>query len=222
MMASPDFLGVTLTGVDEFTPFDDIQALGQMPGVELAFLYSLDALGSRFVSLAWLLAVLPRLRCRAALHVCGGSARRQLLDGELGACMPWLGRVQVNGPVGVGELQRLADAVPQLITQHDAYNEPLARVHAPGHALLVDGSGGLGILPARWQRPETDKPVGFAGGLSLGNLPVQWGRIASAATGPWWIDLETGLRSKDDRFDAVEARRVADLVASLAAAGFEV
>lgn len=219
MMASADFLGVTLTGVDEFTPFDDILALGQMPGVELGFLYSLDARGSRFVSLAWLLAVLPCLRCRTALHVCGNSARRQLLSGGLDACLPWLGRVQVNGPVGIGELPLLADAVPQLITQHDAYNEPLARADVAGHALLVDGSGGLGILPTHWQRPQTTKPVGFAGGLSLGNLPLQWRRIAAVAAGPWWIDLETGLRSKDDRFDAAEARRVAGLVAGLAAVG---
>ena len=221
-MASPEFMGVTLTGLDEFMPLDDIQALGRMPDVELGFLYSLDAQGPRFVSLPWLLSTLPRLQCRVALHVCGASARRQLVNGDLSDCMPWLARVQVNGPVGGSELQTLADRVPQLITQHDTHNEPLAATAVSRHAVLVDGSGGLGILPTRWARPDTTKPVGFAGGLSLTNLPMQLSRISAVATGAWWIDLETGLRTKNDRFDPAEARCVANLVAKLAAAAFAV
>lgn len=218
MPSRPHFLGITLTGVDASTPPNAMQALLPSAQVELAFLYAHDHPGPRFVSAAWLRRHLPGLRGRLALHVCGAAARQALRDGALADLMPYLDRVQVNGPVAVAELPGLLARVPALITQHDPANAPLAQVEAPRHALLVDASGGRGVLPSCWVRPLTRKPVGFAGGLGLDNLPAQIHAISAVAQGPWWIDLESGLRDASDRFDPLLASRTARWVSEWAGA----
>lgn len=209
------FQGITLTGADASTPVAALQRLLRGGGVEIAFLFSLDESGPRFVDLDWLRRTLPQLHGPLALHVCGASARRALVDGGLDGVLPHLARLQVNGPVSAGELPVLATRGLQLITQHDAAHPSLAAQPLAGHALLVDASGGTGALPARWQRPATPKPVGFAGGLRLDNLSTQLPAIAAVAEGDWWIDLETGLRNADDRFDPTLAAAVAQRVVAL-------
>ncbi len=198
------FIGTTLTGMDACTRVSDIQWLASQPNVELAFLFSQDSDGPRFVSEHWMRATLaqltPRPR-RLALHVCGPAARRMLMDGKLSSLVRLFSRVQVNGDVDASELPRLHRHTPHLITQHRPANFALAHAHLPRHSLLVDGSGGTGVLPTCWIRPLTAKAVGFAGGLRLGNLEKEFQRIAAVAHDDWWIDMESGLRSPGDQFD---------------------
>lgn len=207
--------GLTLTGLDQAMGLGTLQGLLDMGRVELAFLYSLDEASARFVELAWMQVMLPRLRGRLALHVCGPRARRQLRDGGLGSLMSCLARVQVNGAVHANELPGLLARVPLLVTQHDAVNAPLAAAKVERHALLVDASGGRGLLPVTWERPETAKPVGFAGGLSPDNLGSQMPKIAAVARGDWWVDMESQLRNEEDCFDEERARRAVRVMDAL-------
>lgn len=108
---------------------------------------------------------------------------------------------------------------------------------------LFDASGGAGVLPSEWPRPcyfdemEEADYHGYAGGLGPQNLAEQLPKIAAAAaepdwlarhdpeelhdqanelTGPapYWIDMETHVRSEHDRqFDLAKVRRCLEICA---------
>jgi phosphoribosylanthranilate isomerase len=71
------------------------------------------------------------------------------------------------------------------------------------HALLVDQSGGRGIKPEQWVRPNTSKPVGFAGGLGPNNLDAEMRKMPLRPRS--WVDMESGLRNEQDWFDVTKA-----------------
>lgn len=86
-------------------------------------------------------------------------------------------------------------------------------------AYLTDCSGGRGILPDRWPAlpqgvaqdlsPPASPRFGFAGGLNPGNVAEQIARISSVAgSTPYWIDMETGVRTEDDKFNLEKAVQV--------------
>lgn len=85
---------------------------------------------------------------------------------------------------------------------------------------LFDVSGGAGILPASWPKPFYMKADvvehvyhGYAGGLGPDNLEEQIPLIAAAAAGTrFWIDMETGVRSDNDRvFDLAKVERCLEI-----------
>lgn len=203
---------LTLTGADEVTSLEDLlQFCEEFPEVEIGLLYTATPEGRpRYPSRDWLSKTAGALSGRVAIHVCGGAARRELLDGRLADLTRHAPRVQVNGRLNLAELESLARRVGTLITQHNDANAPLARANARNHALLVDASGGRGLSPASWKAPETEKAVGFAGGLGPENLLSECRRIQEVAKPASWIDMEGKLRV-EDLFDLVMARRCATL-----------
>lgn len=69
---------------------------------------------------------------------------------------------------------------------------------------LFDASCGKGVLPAAWQNVWNDERVryGYAGGLNPENLPFELQLIEIAADGSrYWVDMETGVRDENNRFD---------------------
>jgi len=205
----------TLTGADERTPLAELLKLAAWPHVEIGLLYTFAPEGrNRYPSLDWLHGIAPRLSTvgRLALHVCGGRARRQLMDGELADLFRHAQRLQVNGTLQPEEVEHICSLYPgkTIITQHCTVNAALVdTIEAKNHALLVDGSGGRGVSPTAWVRPATAKAVGFAGGLGSENIIEQRPLIAAVATGQWWIDMEGRLRDSDDCFDVQRALTVA-------------
>lgn len=214
--------GITLTGIDAGTPLTELMgfaAASSVP-VEFGFLYTATPEGRmRYPDRATLERLLLRHRGAAALHVCGNIARAQLAQGELGELVGHVQRIQVNGTLTAGQVDDLCLRYSghTIITQHTIANADLVHVNASNHALLVDGSGGRGITPGQWVRPITDKAVGFAGGLGPHTLAAQLPRIARAARGAFWIDMEQSLRSADDAFDSDRAQQVIAALAQFAA-----
>jgi hypothetical protein len=200
---------ITVTGLDERTPVQALLNLARMPNVELGFLYTRTPEGrNRYPSREWLARALPRATGRAALHVCGGGARRELVAGEMGELLPHVQRIQVNGLLQVEDVEQICAAYPghTIITQHKPDNAHLLSVQAPNHALLVDGSGGRGLAPETWVHPDSTKPVGFAGGLGPDSIATELTRVKAVAEGAWWVDMEGKLRT-EDWFDAHLAAR---------------
>lgn len=61
---------------------------------------------------------------------------------------------------------------------------------------LFDVSGGRGVLPEEWIKPQACNYAGFAGGLNPENICEQLKKIEKLNNGrPFWIDVESGVRS---------------------------
>lgn len=203
---------ITVTGLDESSPLDDIARLAALPNAELGFLLTFSPEGrNRYPSMDWLERALPiaAKAGRAALHVCGSTARSKIISGELDLLTRHVVRIQINGKVGQPHLdpvliRQICRAYPnhEIITQHCAGNESLLGVDEPNHAFLVDASGGRGVAPASWNRPATGARVGFAGGLGPQTLAAQLDVISQVAgQEPFWVDMEGAIRSGEDWFD---------------------
>jgi hypothetical protein len=207
---------ITLTGIDELTDILAVKAIcDERPDVEFAALLTETPEGrNRYPSSSFICFAATLLDMQLAVHVCGSKARAALLAGNYDRILHRTSRIQVNGRVTRNELFSILHHFPsqRIITQHNEANEDLADDSinygylGSNHEILVDGSGGQGIVPDEWVRPNTSKYVGFAGGLSFMNLHEQIPRIAKVAQAGWWIDMESSLRNKDDRFDLDFAR----------------
>lgn len=147
---------------------------------------------------------------KIALHVCGEGTRKMLLAETMEDVLLGVDRIQVNGRVPVDQLQQICKKYSkfEIITQHFDWNLPLLDVRARNHSILVDGSGGRGKSPDEWHRPETDKRVGFAGGLGPDNLAEQLPLIQAVAEGDYWIDMESKIRDDADWFSTEKANAV--------------
>lgn len=204
-------IGITCTGADERTDLDLLATFD----CEVGILVKLPKIGSRgsnrFPSIEWIEHAVQQLP-RVALHFCGEEAKTALFHSSLfdrfvGAA----DRIQINGEVNEQYIAQCCDMHPEMkwITQWNERNEPKAFGTHSNHELLVDSSGGKGILPGEWKRPCTFKRVGFAGGLNRAQLKSEFRRIVAIGQGDFWIDAERWLR-KDDWFDLDEVCRFID------------
>jgi hypothetical protein len=210
---------ITLTGVDAGCPLEELLHLShQTSGLEWALLYSRERAGTgRYPSAEWISHCAEGLKRdghAVALHVCGTAVAHLLNTGALPELrtLSSFSRVQLNGNItdeNAGNLQRLIENAPlTLITQYDQNPRLPQLVNRPlQHQLLFDASGGRGILRDAWPTPLAGFDFGYAGGLSPENLPMQMARITRAAGAHrFWVDMETSLRTPDNRFCPDRAR----------------
>jgi hypothetical protein len=84
--------------------------------------------------------------------------------------------------------------------------------------VLFDCSHGAGVSPDSWPTPiymETDADYtyhGYAGGLGPDNLKAELHRIDAVANCRVWVDMETKIRSADDKqFDLSKVRQCLEI-----------
>jgi hypothetical protein len=179
--------------------------------------------------------VQPKHNLALSCHLRGQAARDFLEGVFLGRPEPlgthWK-RCQINtyAVPHAFDARRLRETVKQItvnsqqvIFQYDRVNTEALLTCTSRHvhddyddgdfsiASLFDLSHGAGLLPERWEPPllKTKIPCGFAGGLSPENAVGQIERILEVAgDAPFWIDVETHLRSDEERvFDLEKVRR---------------
>lgn len=205
-MRPPDF--VTFTGADDETDVYGMIALSEQYPVEWGILLSRSRQGedpryprdpSRFLG----------CRLRLAAHLCGAYSR-EIMDGDF-TRLPFLlrsfGRVQVNhASPACGQVADLQSRLgrPCIVQARGLRAFPTRG----GVEWLFDTSGGRGVAPASWPR-HPGYLVGYAGGIGPEN--VRDVIAAIDASGPYWIDMESGVRT-DDRFDLARCRRVCEAV----------
>jgi phosphoribosylanthranilate isomerase len=74
---------------------------------------------------------------------------------------------------------------------------------------LFDRSGGRGVFPDDWPaHPGNNILVGYAGGIRPENVRA----AIEDKSGRYWIDIETGVRHHDDRFDIALCRQICQSV----------
>lgn len=189
-------MNVTFTGVDIHVSQLAIDTLIADPRVELGVLFSLspdtikDGTG-KYPLWADMWRIIAMCKGRAAIHVCGTLARAKAF--EMAGDLP-VKRVQINGRIreeDVPGIAAIGKHCKVILQWHPAL--PAIMGDVP-YEVLVDGSGGRGNLPAEWQRPPVDCPVGFAGGLGPDTIAQQLPLIRKVAVEPTWIDMETRIR----------------------------
>lgn len=220
-------LSVTFTGVDEFTDLDNLALLAKgCPATEWGVLYSHVKAGKgRYPSLPWIREFITQKpeSVRCALHLCGRAAHDWIAgDASLRALAIGFNRLQLNvfGPKTNMVALRVAlvtGAHEAVITQHHAINADLtlALQGLSNHAVLFDGSGGRGQLPAQWPTPLPGVAGGYAGGLGPSTMAEQSVAIAIAAKNqPYWMDMEQAIRDDQDRFNLDRVQEVLNVLKS--------
>lgn len=228
---------VTITGADDAVNPEDLGALSrEFPFVEWAILISPKRVGTaRYPGETWMhaLALLAeRVPMRRALHLCGRAAR-ETMDGGPGWLVPSYQRVQINGfevaqmpRFGIREFVGTWDGPAEALVRSRFEHEFILQVRdresiaagarvawalPPGRAsLLFDPSGGRGIeAAAPWPRPpHGEVRMGYAGGINPENVCKVLSDLYPIAGSDFWIDLESGARTPDDRFDLARVRTV--------------
>lgn len=202
MIPKPDF--ITFTGADDWTDVDGMRALAQRYPIEWGVLFSHSRQG---IDPRYPREGLSRI-CRSGLllaaHLCGSYARLVMAGEE--PSFPYdngfFDRIQVNHPApSVSALAAFqAGRGAQIIAQ--CRGEAFPAETSIGW--LFDASGGRGVAPSVWP-PHPGRLVGYAGGICPDNVTQVIADIG--ATAPYWLDMESGVRT-DDRFDLGLCERV--------------
>ena len=221
---------VTITGADDAVdPRALLDLSAEFPFVEWGLLCSMKRIGtSRYPSPTWIdrLRVLrwPQSARFFSAHFCGQYAREAIaghafMEMELELASKLCARVQINGyEAGFpGQLPRLARKLGvEFILQcrHQAELQQCARDAETirGASVLFDPSGGRGSRPRLWPMGPAGCRLGFAGGIGPENVLDVIRAIGPRA--PYWIDMESGVRT-GDRLDLGKVRRVLEQVAAL-------
>lgn len=200
---------ITFTGLDDATDLKRVVALSRRYPIEWGILLGRESGIPRFPSAG----AIDALRClpiRRALHLCGPRARdahEKLVSVKL-ACEGF-SRIQVNGPdCDLDEMEDVAKALDRVVIAQWRGEEFPA--HRMSLRYLFDRSAGQGKLPTLWPRLPHNAIVnlplcGYAGGIGPENVISVVDQIA--ADGPYWLDMESGVRTGDvfdlDKCEAV-------------------
>jgi hypothetical protein len=187
---------VTITGIDEWTDLDRIQALSARFPVEWAILMSPDLQGlhPRFPAHETIDAF-RSLPVRKAAHLCGAHAKAIMASGEPAVDLAGFDRAQINHRRPVAEL--IAGFAFRHGVQGIMQSRTVEFPEAAGVQMLYDRSGGHGRLPPEWP-VHPGMLVGIAGGISPATIGTV---LATIPAGPVWLDMETGVRTDEDRLD---------------------
>lgn len=217
---------MTITGADDAVDPEVLFRLSAIFSfVEWGILYSAKRAGlPRFPSVAWIerftdLIVSSR-RSHTSLHLCG-SACRDFVKQGFGVSMPVrlyaFDRVQLNGYDGQVPDNFRPDC---LILQCRSIDDlPRFIVNARRRAsILLDPSGGRGKTVRSWPCTHYDDfYMGIAGGIGPDNVVDSICRAFDC--GIRWIDMETGVRDAQDRFDLKKVWQVLRSAAEVGSVG---
>jgi hypothetical protein len=224
---------VTMTGADDSVrPSDLLPIAVKYPEMEWGILFSKSQEGgNRFPSYDWIvefgrIAAERNLKCCA--HLCGRWVRDMVEHGkpewfiDRGELLPIFQRVQINFHADKHTphpdfYKLLADTgkIQFIFQMDDVNNSVLERCLQLGlNAVpLFDTSGGIGAVPKSWPKQYEGVYCGYAGGLGPDTIEAELKRIAAVVDdNPIWIDMETRIRSLQDRkFDLEKVERCLSL-----------
>ena len=240
-------INVMISGADDTVSPEDLRLLSlKYPFVQWGILHSCTARGtSRYPSAAWLkeLHDVRYVDMYLVAHLCGTMARSfATFRGEY---VPYYDAVQLdlNGEMVPDEdtfcsdLDRLSviKVILQVPSMDVAVDRALSHLHRTAQrqsplGFVIDASRGNGRYhPGAWGRPhEAFRRIGYAGGITPDNVAQAFTTVSNlvsmapcaAQNGQVWIDMETGVRTKDehgDRFDLNKVAAVLETVARLRA-----
>lgn len=219
---------VTITGADDsILPQDLLDLQNEFPFVEWAILFSTKRTGTpRYPTEHWIDTLLDNKFLGLSAHLCGDYAKAILLGDTsfLQLAGHHFNRVQINhnfnhNPVELNDLHEAIQNFPSLdfIIQKNESNNKICKeienVIYPNVNFLYDASGGRGTKSKFLGMPIGHHYTGYAGGLSPENIEQEILRINEfVGDTPVWIDMETHVRSDNDKqFDLKKVRAVLEI-----------
>lgn len=205
---------ITFTGVDEHTDPAGLIALSDIYPIEWGLLFSPKRQGSgRYPpmhTIEWLVSELPLVW---SAHLCGGDARSVIETGKSPhdhLLRNGFMRSQINTSdpsVQPSLIRQWADSVGvRGILQCRGDFPRLQSVD-----VLYDPSGGRGTPSCWWPVGIHGQLCGYAGGIGPGNAAKVVKDISDRCE-RYWIDMESGVRDDQDRFDLAKVRAVCEAV----------
>jgi hypothetical protein len=226
---------VTISGADDGVDPKELVALSaEFPFVEWGILRPRSAMEGlpRYPNKKWRdeLWVTHAPGMRFAAHLCG----RLSLDAMAGwnswcgesssyACAIQYQRVQLNGfenyilpDLRVAHDYKSISFILQCSSAASLSRAMELAVFKANVTAIYDPSAGQGVratsmYPEDWLPTIGDPNIGFAGGIGPDNI-VEVLESFSHHVRPFWIDMESGVRT-EDRFDLNKVRRVLELAA---------
>lgn len=204
-------LFITFTGADDFTDVNAMKELSKHYPIEWGVLFSPKRQGvdPRYPGgdaqsrLLWSGLTL-------AAHLCGDHSRAIMENRKLDipVDLAYFKRVQINHAAPMpSEIIKFRNgwAKFRCIAQCRSI---VAFPKDTSIDWLFDASGGRGLAPPGWP-PYPGRIVGYAGGIGVENVLSVIEKIG--ASGPYWIDMESGVRT-NNRFDVSLCRSVCEKV----------
>ena len=216
---------LTITGPDDKTDIDSLLQLSlYYPFVEWAILYSPTREGSdRYPSVAWRQSfedACKGTKVKRAMHLCGQAVKDFVQTGPASVPRRNYQRIQLNFNASTGPWKnekaidlmanqcswsQFWDGSPQnVVIQYNHNNAAiLSKFEALGNQfhVLYDASGGHGKVIDTVPGPWKDSYTGYAGGITPDNATDIYKRICMANPRSFWMDLESGVRTLDNKWD---------------------
>lgn len=200
---------ITFTGIDNDTDISVLRRIASQRPVEFGVLVSPVRQGTdhRYPTLdkieEFIAADLP-----LSLHICGGYSRGIMMGErpDIGVDVTKFKRIQINhqspDPERTARYAEYYGVRPILQTDDVAFPSD-DRID-----WLYDPSRGRGLAVGQW--PEyPNRFVGYAGGISEQNIKSVIDQVR--ATGDYWLDMETSVRTLD-KFDYAKVEKILALV----------
>jgi phosphoribosylanthranilate isomerase len=205
-------IGITFTGVDRYTNLEELPF-----GCEYGILFSLHNITNRYPSLEEIeniSKILYEKGHKLSLHVCGSEAKKMLIEKKLDNFIMNFERIQVNGkikPLKGKIISKMYEYSHEIIFQYNNNNKVLIEEYQNNFeniVFLLDGSGGRGISPEKWENPCKKVKFGYAGGISPENIIIELEKIYLISNLVFWIDMEGKIRDEEDKFSIIKIKEV--------------
>jgi hypothetical protein len=143
-------------------------------------------------------------------HLCGGYANQMMVGIVPPIELRRVARVQVNH--SKPDMKAMGNTISSFARPIILQRRSLEPVTDTRFEWLYDCSGGRGITPKQWPKPDPERYTGYAGGINPDNVLKTLYDIGyemhGGGYGAYWIDMETGILGPDDRVDFDKVRSV--------------
>jgi hypothetical protein len=205
---------ITFTGADNVDSIPAMQSLSARYPIEWGVLIDPARQRNPLFPREETRDAMVRAGFRLSAHVCGELAR-SIVDGlNPPLAIGGFSRLQINHGRAGSNMQEILNSIDYgaRIGVRPALQCQGAFPSIMGVDWLYDISFGTGVQGTDWPPLTTAQPFcGYSGGLGAENVQSRLQRVAVSPGIPYWIDMESGVRT-NGRFDVAKCQAVCEAV----------
>jgi hypothetical protein len=205
---------ITFTGVDGTESIPAMRALSSRYPIEWGVLFDPRRQGEVLFPDAAVRDAVARAGVRLSVHVCGEIAAAIVSGQKPAVQFAGFSRLQINHGRAGSTAQQIRNS-RDFAAGHGMRAVLQCQGSFPQDAgvdWLFDVSFGTGAAAPEWPPLSASQPFcGYSGGLGPQNVQARLARAPVAPGVPYWIDMESGVRT-DGRFDTAKCAAVCEAV----------